>query len=45
LLYIRGFAGQHRMLSRRHRADLLDVDLARDHVMPEPGDDLGEQRD
>lgn len=31
------------MLSRRHRADLCDVDLAGDHVVTEPGDDLGEQ--
>ena len=29
--------------SRRHRADLADLDLARDHLVPEPGDDLGEQ--
>jgi hypothetical protein len=25
------------------RADLFDVDLSRDHLMPEPGHDLGEQ--
>ena len=31
------------MLSRGHGADLLDVDLARDHLVAEPGDDLGEQ--
>ena len=31
------------MLSRRHRADLLDVDRVGDHFVPEPGDDLGEQ--
>ena len=31
--------------SRRHRPDLLDVDLARDHLVPEPGDDLREQRE
>ena len=30
-------------LPRGHRADLCDVDLARDHLVPEPGDDLGEQ--
>ncbi len=28
------------MLSRRHRGDLLDVDLARDPVMTESDDDL-----
>ena len=28
------------MLSRCHRADLADVDLARDHLVAEPSDDL-----
>ena len=31
------------LLPRGHRADFPDVDLARDHLMAEPGDDLGEQ--
>jgi hypothetical protein len=30
-------------ISGGHRADLLDVDLACDHLVPEPGHDLGEQ--
>ena len=30
-------------LSRGHRPDLLHVNLARDHLVPEPGHDLGEQ--
>ena len=30
-------------LSRGDRADLSDFDLARDHLVPEPGDHLGEQ--
>ena len=29
--------------SRGHGTDLVDVDLARDHDVPKPGDDLGEQ--
>ncbi len=32
-----------RALPRRDRTHLLDVDLAGDHVVPEPDDDLGEQ--
>jgi hypothetical protein len=31
------------MLSSRHRADCSDVDLAGDHLVAEPGDDLGEE--
>ena len=31
------------MLSRRHRADLADLDLARDHLMSEPSDDLRQE--
>ena len=31
------------MLPRGDRPDLLDVDLTRDHVVPEPDHDLGEQ--
>ena len=31
------------MLSRGHRADFSDVDLAGDHLMAEAGHDLGEQ--
>ena len=30
-------------LARRRRADILDVDLAGDHVVPEPDHDLGQQ--
>jgi hypothetical protein len=30
-------------LSRGHRPDLLDVDLARDHLVPEPRNDLRQQ--
>ena len=30
-------------LPRRHRADLSDVDLARDHLVAETGHDRGEQ--
>jgi hypothetical protein len=32
-----------RPLPGGHRADLLDVDLSRDHLVTEPGNDLGEQ--
>ena len=32
-----------RPLPRGHRPDLLDVDLARDHLVAEAGHDLGEQ--
>jgi hypothetical protein len=32
-----------RPLSRGHRPDLLDLDLACDDLVPEPGHDLGEQ--
>ena len=31
------------LLSRGHRPDLLDVDLASDHVVPEPDHNLSEQ--
>ncbi len=31
------------MLPRRHAADRLDIDLAGDHLVPEPGDDAREQ--
>ena len=30
-------------LSRSHRPDLVHVDLARDHLVPEAGHDLGKQ--
>jgi hypothetical protein len=32
-----------RSLPGRHRADLLDVDLAGNHLVPEPGHNLGQQ--
>ena len=35
--------GDVRPLSCGHDSDLLDVDLARDHVVPEVGDDLRQQ--
>lgn len=35
--------GHIRMLPRRHRAHFFDVDLARDDLVAEAGDNLGEQ--
>jgi hypothetical protein len=35
--------GDVRPLPGRHRADLLDVDLAGDHLVPETGHDLREE--
>ena len=33
-----------RALARRHCSDVLDLDLARDHLMPESGDDRRDER-